>query len=113
MERSAEWARVEWTSAFKKLARSKLARSKKAFLITAMIFFLVFYFGLPFLAGFTTVLNVEVVGPFTLAYVYAFAQFVVTWVLMHFYLNRANRWDELIDRARREAAGEGEDGEVR
>jgi len=30
---------------------------------------------------------------------------------MHVYLSRANRWDELVEEARREAAGE--DGEVR
>ena len=106
MERNEEWVRVKRTSAFK-----ELARSKKAFLITALIFFLVFYFGLPFLAGFTTLLNVKVVGPLTLAYVYAFAQFAVTWILMHVYLSRANRWDELVEEAQREAAGE--DGEVR
>lgn len=101
MERNEEWVRVERTSAFK-----ELARSKKAFLVSAMLFFLVFYFGLPFLAGFTTLLNAKVVGPLTLAYVYAFAQFVVTWILMHLYLSRGNRWDELADRARREAAEE-------
>jgi uncharacterized membrane protein (DUF485 family) len=31
----------------------------------------------------------------------------MTWILMHLYVSRANRWDELVDRARREAA-EGE-----
>jgi uncharacterized membrane protein (DUF485 family) len=44
----------------------------------------------------------------TLAYVYAFAQFAMTWILMHLYVSRANRWDNLIERARREAAGEAE-----
>ncbi len=89
---------MERTQAFK-----ELVRSKRAFIIPATIFFLVFYFGLPFLAGFTTVLNVKVVGSLTLAYVYAFAQFAMTWILMHLYVSRANRWDELVDRARQEA----------
>jgi uncharacterized membrane protein (DUF485 family) len=40
--------------------------------------------------------------------VYAFAQFAMTWILMHLYVSRANRWDDLVDRARREAAGEAE-----
>ncbi len=99
MERDQEWVRVERTQAFK-----ELVRRKRAFIIPATIFFLVFYFGLPFLAGFTTVLNVKVVGSLTLAYVYAFAQFAMTWILMHLYVSRANRWDELVDRARQEAA---------
>ena len=102
MDRQDEWVRVERTEAFK-----ELVRSKRAFIIPATIFFLVFYFGLPFLAAFTTVLNVRVLGPLSLAYVYAFAQFAMTWILMHLYVSRANRWDELVDRARQEAA-EGE-----
>jgi uncharacterized membrane protein (DUF485 family) len=31
----------------------------------------------------------------------------MTWIIMHLYVSRANRWDELVDRARHEAA-EGE-----
>ena len=105
MERNNEWVRVERTSAFK-----ELIKKKKAFILPATIFFLVFYFGLPVLAGFTTVLNGEAVGSVTWAYLYAFAQFAMTWILMHLYVSRANRWDDIVDRARREAASEGGDG---
>jgi uncharacterized membrane protein (DUF485 family) len=101
VESNNEWVRVERTPAFK-----ELVKSKRAFIIPATIFFLVFYFTLPFLAAFTTVLNVKVLGPLSLAYVYAFAQFAMTWILMHLYVNRANKWDTMIDRARREAAEE-------
>ena len=101
MERNNEWVRVEQTPAFK-----ELIKSKRAFIIPATIFFMVFYFGLPFLAAFTTVLNVKVLGPLSLAYVYAFAQFAMTWILMHVYVSRANKWDQMVDRARREAAEE-------
>ena len=100
VQRESEWIRVERTEAFK-----ELIRSKRAFIIPATIFFMVFYFGLPFLAAFTTVLNVRVLGPLSLAYVYAFAQFAMTWILMHVYVSRANKWDVLVDRARHEAAG--------
>lgn len=106
VERNDEWVRVERTDAFK-----ELIRSKRAFIIPATIFFLVFYFGLVFLAAFTTVLNVKVLGPLSLAYVYAFAQFAMTWILMHVYVSRANKWDVMVDRARREAAEDA--GEVR
>jgi uncharacterized membrane protein (DUF485 family) len=101
LERQSEWLRVERTSAFK-----ELIRSKKAFILPATIFFLIFYFGLPVLAAFTTVLNARVVGPLTLAYVYAFAQFAMTWIIMHLYVSRANKWDGLVDQARQEAAEE-------
>src|SRR5215210_428974 len=106
MERHDEWVRVERTSAFK-----ELAQKRKAFIIPATIFFLVFFFGLPVLAAFSTILNVKVLGPLTLAYVYGFAQFAMTWILMHLYVSRANKWDDLVDRARREATEE--TGEVR
>ena len=99
MERHEEWVRVERTSAFR-----ELTQKRKAFILPATIFFLVFYFGLPFLTAFTTVLDVNVIGAINLAYIYAFAQFAMTWILMHLYVSRANRWDDLVDRARHEAA---------
>ena len=99
MERHEEWIRVERTSAFK-----ELTQKRKAFIIPATIFFFVFYFGLPFLTAFTTVLDVNVIGALNLAWVYAFAQFAMTWVLMHLYVSRANTWDDLVDQARHEAA---------
>jgi uncharacterized membrane protein (DUF485 family) len=99
----SEWVRVERTEAFK-----ELIRRKRAFIIPATIFFLIFYFGLPFLTAFTNVLSVKVIGSISLAYIYAFAQFAMTWILMHVYVRQANRWDDLVDRARVEAAeGEG------
>ena len=70
---------------------------------------MVFFFGLPVLAAFTTVLNARAVGPLTWAYVYGFAQFAMVWILMHVYVSRANKWDDLVDQARDQAAR----GEVR
>lgn len=99
MQREDEWVRLERTSAFR-----ELVKSKKAFIVPATIFFMVFYFGLPVLSGFTTVLNAPVIGAITLAYVYAFAQFIMTWTLLHMYVSRANRWDDLVDQARVQAA---------
>ena len=99
MTREEEWNRIERTSAFK-----ELMQRKKAFIIPATIFFLIFYFGLPVLAAFTTLLNFQVIGAISGAYVYAFAQFAMTWILMHLYVSQANKWDGIIDRARHEAA---------
>jgi uncharacterized membrane protein (DUF485 family) len=99
VERHEEWVRVERTSAFR-----ELTQKRKAFILPATIFFLIFYFGLPFLTAFTTVLDVNVIGAINLAWVYAFAQFAMTWVLMHLYVSRANTWDDLVDQARHEAA---------
>jgi uncharacterized membrane protein (DUF485 family) len=84
--RHEEWVAVERTPSFK-----EYARKRKAFLIPATIFFVVFFFGLPILASFTTVLNGRAIGPLTWAYVYGFAQFAMTWIVMHLYVNRANQ----------------------
>ncbi len=98
-----EWVRIERTSAFQ-----EFSRKRKAFLLPATIFFLLFFFGLPLLAAFTTVLNGKAVGPLTWAYIYGIAQFFMTWILMHVYVNQANKWDDLVERARHEVAeGEG------
>ena len=97
--RHEEWVAVERTPSFQ-----EYARKRKAFLIPATIFFMVFFFGLPILASFTTVLNARAIGPLTWAYVYGFAQFAMTWIMMHLYVNRANKWDNLVVKARREAA---------
>jgi uncharacterized membrane protein (DUF485 family) len=105
LAREDEWVRLGKTSAFQ-----ELVRSKKAFILPATIFFMVFYFGLPVLTGFTTVLNGSAIGAISWAYVYAFAQFIMTWTLLHMYVSRANRWDALVDQARSQAADSGREG---
>ena len=102
--RHEEWVRLERTPAFQ-----EYSQRRKVFLISATIFFLVFFFVFVFLAAFTTVLNGKAIGPLTWAYIYGLAQFPMTWILMHLYVSRANRWDALVDRARHEAT----EGEVR
>ncbi len=101
MERGEEWRRVSRTSAF-----GELMRSKKAFIIPAVVFFLVFYMAMPVLAEFTTVLDGQVFGALNWAYVYGFAQFLMTFMLMHMYVRRAKKWDKLVEEAREEASEE-------
>jgi len=81
-------------------------RAKKAFLIPAVIFFLVFYIAMPVLAEFTTVLDGQAIGAINWAYVYGFAQFLMVWILCHLYLIRAKKWDKLVEAAREEASEE-------
>lgn len=97
-----EWSRISRTAAFK-----ELIRTKRAFIIPATVFFLVFYFALPVLIAFTSVLDVKVIGAINLAYVYAFAQFAMTLGLSHLYLAKTKRWDELVEQTKRDAAEKG------
>ena len=99
--RHEEWVRIERTPAFQ-----EYSQKRKVFLISATIFFLAFFFIFVFLAAFTTLLNSKALGPLTWAYIYGLAQFPMTWILMHIYVNQANKCDSLVDRAKQEATEE-------
>ncbi|MDR6121966.1 uncharacterized membrane protein (DUF485 family) [Bacillus sp. SLBN-46] len=72
-----------------------LLSEKKKFIIPITIFFFCFYFALPILTSYTTVLNHKFIGSITWAWVFAFLQFVMTWVLCMLYSKKAARFDEL------------------
>ncbi len=97
-----EWTHIPRTTAFK-----ELVRTKRAFVIPAIVFFIVFYFALPVLIGVTSVLDAKVIGAINLAYIYAYAQFAMILVLTHLYLAKAKRWDELVEQMKREASEKG------
>ena len=59
--------------------------------------FLLFYFALPILTSYTDVLNHPAIGPITWAWVFAFAQFVMTWVLCILYSRKAAQFDRMVD----------------
>lgn len=98
---SSQLDQVARTSAFE-----ELVRKKKAFLVPAVIFYLVLYMSMPILGGFTTVLNVQAVGEVTWAFIYALAQFPMVLIVCHLYRNQANKWDRLVDEARQEISEE-------
>lgn len=81
----------------------QLLKHKRRFLVPMTIFFLVFYFLLPVLTSFTTVLNTPALGPISWAWVFAFSQFVMTWVLCMIYSSRAAKFDVLVESVRQEA----------
>jgi len=80
---------------------------KRTFTIPITAFFLAFYMGLPILAAFGHgVLNRPVFGAITLAWLYAFAQFVMTWALCGLYAFKARRFDKLAEELRAEIDAE-------
>ncbi|WP_413377602.1 DUF485 domain-containing protein [Alkalihalobacillus sp. 1P02AB] len=86
---------------YQKMAKSTefkgLIKAKKRFLIPTVLFFLVFYFTLPILTSFTTVLESPAIGAITWTWVYAFAQFIMTWVLCMLYVRKATKYDETAE----------------
>ncbi|MCG3089453.1 DUF485 domain-containing protein [Sporosarcina sp. MB25] len=74
-----------------------MLRRKKRFIVPMTIFFLAFYFMLPIMTSYSTVLNTPVYGDITWAWVFATAQFVVTWVLCVMYVKKSNSFDKDSD----------------
>ena len=75
----------------------QLLKEKKKFIIPFTVFFLVFYFALPIMTSYSSVLNNSFYGNITWAWVFAFAQFIMTWTLCMIYSKKAARFDRLSD----------------
>ncbi|WP_211749278.1 DUF485 domain-containing protein [Paenibacillus sp. Marseille-Q4541] len=72
-----------------------LLQEKKKFIIPFTIFFFCFYFALPILTSYTTILNKPFIGSITWAWVLAFLQFIMTWAFCMIYYKKASRFDQL------------------
>jgi uncharacterized membrane protein (DUF485 family) len=84
-----------------------LVRARRRFVVPATLFFIAFYLALPILAGFApAVMSRPVVGPLTLAYCFALAEFAVAWILLGLYMWRARSFDLLAARCRKHEAEE-------
>ncbi|MFC4184176.1 DUF485 domain-containing protein [Saccharococcus thermophilus] len=81
----------------------QLMRIKKNFILSATLFFLVFYFALPVLTSYSKALNSPAIGPISWAWLFAFAQFIMTWALCILYSKRAAKFDEIVEQIRQEA----------
>lgn len=80
----------------------QLMREKNRFIIPAIIFSLIFYFALPILTSYSTVLNTKVVGDITWAWMFAISQFIMTWTLCVLYSRRARKFDALVKQLKEE-----------
>lgn len=73
-----------------------LIASKKRFIIPMALFFLIFYFSLPIITSYSKVLNTSAIGAISWAWVYAFAQFVMTWALCIIYSKKSTEFDRMV-----------------
>ena len=79
-----------------------LVAARRRFVVPATCFFIVFYLALPLSVGFAPrAMSRAVLGPLTLAYCFALAQFAMTWILVALYLWRARAFDVAAARMRR------------
>ncbi|WP_042460959.1 DUF485 domain-containing protein [Neobacillus dielmonensis] len=79
-----------------------LLSEKKKFIIPFTIFFFCFYFALPILTSYSTVLNSKFIGDITWAWVFAFLQFIMTWGLCMLYSKKATKFDEITKQIKSE-----------
>jgi uncharacterized membrane protein (DUF485 family) len=79
-----------------------LLRSRRRFVIPATLFFIAYYLALPISVGLLPkVMSRPVLGPLTLAYVFALSQFAMAWILLALYLRRSRGFDLEAARIRR------------
>ncbi|EXX85864.1 hypothetical protein BG53_03305 [Paenibacillus darwinianus] len=70
---------------------------KRRFIIPMTAFFLIFYFTLPIMTSYSKVLNEPAIGNVSWAWVFAFAQFVMTWTLCILYSRKSANFDRMVD----------------
>ena len=86
--KETDFVKVAESGSFK-----KLIQERKRFIIPLTIFFLVFYFMLPVLTSYTTILSIPAIGDISWAWIFAFAQFIMTWVLCTVYVKKSASFD--------------------
>lgn len=85
-----QWDRVAAMGEFK-----QLLKAKAKFIVPATIFFIVYYFLLPYLVGYhPQLMDKRVWGPVNIAYLFALSQFFVAWFIAWLYVRVARKWDE-------------------
>lgn len=71
-----------------------LVKRKNGFLWSITVFFLVAYMILPILTSYTDILHQEAFGGISWVWIYAAGLFIMTWVLCHLYVAKANSYDK-------------------
>lgn len=92
----------EYTDIVQSSTFQKLLHEKKKFIIPFTIFFFCFYFALPILTSYTTILNNPLFGSITWAWGFAFLQFIMTWLFCMIYYKKATKFDELSEQILKE-----------
>ncbi|SEN71881.1 DUF485 domain-containing protein [Lihuaxuella thermophila] len=95
--RKINQAHPDWEEIAQSPEFRKLMQQKKRFTIWASVFFVVYYFALPFFTGYFKFLNTPVIGSINGAYLFALSQFFMAWVLAILYVRHANKTDKLVE----------------
>jgi uncharacterized membrane protein (DUF485 family) len=88
---------LDYTAIVQSTKFQQLLKAKKSFIIPLSIFFFAFYFALPIMTSYSKVLNTPAFGPVSWAWVFAFAQFIMTWTLCILYTKKAVSFDQMVE----------------
>jgi len=99
--RPPDHADIDWLAAERSPEFRELTKKRRSFVIPALAFVFVWYFGFIALAGYAPdFMGESIYEGLTVGYVLALSQFVMTWVLAALYLRRADKvFDPLAERA--------------
>lgn len=85
----ADWKAIAGSPQFK-----ELIKAKRRFIIPATIFFVLYYFALPYLVGYhPELMQRKVWQEMNWAYLFALSQFFMAWALAAIYVVVAGGWD--------------------
>ena len=92
---------IDWDGAANSPEFKELVRARRSFTIPVLAFVFVWYFGFIALAGYAPdFMGERLIDGFTVGYLLALSQFVMTWVLGWLYLRQSDRvFDPLAKRA--------------
>jgi uncharacterized membrane protein (DUF485 family) len=91
---SKDWDRIAQSADYR-----RMMASKTKFVVAATVFFTVYYFTLPVLVGYwPELMKREVIGVVNIAYLFAFSQFFMTWILAYLYMRISRRFDLMTEK---------------
>lgn len=72
----------------------QLVQAKRRFIVPLTIFYIAYGMLLPFLAFYTDVLDIKVIGNVTLAWIYGMSVIVASLIVSQLYIKRAEKFDQ-------------------
>lgn len=88
---------LDYTAIVQSTKFQQLLKAKRSFIVPLSIFFFVFYFALPIMTSYSKILNTPAFGSISWAWVFAFAQFIMTWTLCILYSKKAVSFDRMVE----------------
>jgi uncharacterized membrane protein (DUF485 family) len=101
-EKGRETSAIDYTRIVQSRKFQTLLKQKRNFIVPLSIFFFAFYFTLPILTAYSTVLNREAFWHMSWAWIFAFAQFIMTWTLCTLYTRKARSFDAIAEEIKKE-----------